>query len=118
MLYRLNAEADLAIIDGETNSDFNVVWGQRNRISEPALAERTAFAVARVYPELGRIATLQQQMPGARLMEPANGWFGNLNLSPSSEGRMPNLLPNFDMKQRAILDQRHLHEDKPTVSKD
>jgi hypothetical protein len=118
MLYRLNAEADLAIIDGETNSDFNVVWGQRNRISEPALAERTAFAVARVYPELGRIATLQQQMPGARLMEPANGWFGNLNLSPSSEGRMPNLLPNFDMKQRAILDQRHPHEDKPTVSKD
>lgn len=117
MLHRLDAEADIAIIDGETSSDFNVVWGQRNRISDPALAERAAFAVTRVYPELGSISDLQQQMPEARLMDPANGWFGNLNLSPSSEGLAPTLAPNFDMKQRAILDQRRPHEHAPRMSK-
>lgn len=118
MLYRLGAEADLAIIDGETNSDFNVVWGQRNRISVPALAERTAFAVTRVYPELGNITALQQQMPVARLMDPNKGWFGNLNLSPSSEGNNATLQANFDIKQRAVLDQRRPHENRPRVSKE
>jgi len=118
MLYRLGAEADLAIIDGETNSDFNVVWGQRNRISAPALAERTAFAVTRVYPELGNITALQQQMPVARLMDPNKGWFGNLNLSPSSEGNNATLQANFDIKQRAVLDQRRPHENRPRVSKE
>lgn len=118
MLYRLGAEADLAIIDGETNSDFNVVWGQRNRISTPALAERTAFAVTRVYPELGNITALQQQMPVARLMNPNNGWFGNLDLSPSSESNISTLQANFDMKQRAVLDQRRPHENRPRVPKE
>jgi hypothetical protein len=117
MLYRLDAEADLAIIDGETENDFNVVWGQRNRISEPALAQRTAFAVSRVYPELGNIADLQGELPSSILMNPANGWFTNLNLSPNADSTAPERTGKFNMKQQALLDQKRPHEQMPELNK-
>lgn len=116
MLYRLGAEADIAIVDGQTNDDFIVIWGQRNRITDPALRERTAFAVSRVYPELGNISELQDNLPSAGLMDPAKGWFGNLDKSRATSSR--SLAPRkFDMKEHAQSDQRQPHEDAPRTNK-
>ena len=84
MLHRLGADSDIAIIDGETNNDFIVTWGQRNRIASNALQDRTVFAVARVYPELGDIDTLAQSLPEPLLMDTTRGWFGNLVLPASA----------------------------------
>ncbi|WP_371193016.1 hypothetical protein [Glaciecola sp. SC05] len=115
MLHRLGAEADVAIIDGQTSNDFNVIWGQRNRISEAALRERTAFAVSRVYPELGNIPALQEQLPPPRLMNPANGWFGNLDISPATNSNVAEQR-TFDLKEQAWLDQKRPHDKAPSTA--
>lgn len=114
MLHRLGAEADIAIIDGQSNDDFTVIWGQRNRISDPALRDRTALAVSKVYPELGNVSLLQSQLPPPRLMDPANGWFGNLSLSSAGDERVIRQR-KFDMDERATLDQRQPHLRAPTL---
>jgi hypothetical protein len=49
MLYRYNIPADTAIVE---DFDAPVQWAVRGRISSPALRNRLAFAVTRIYPEL------------------------------------------------------------------
>lgn len=91
MLYRLDAEADVAIIDGRTADDEAlVVWGQRNRISEDSLEDRTVYAVSRVYPELGNIRTALRALPSPILMTPNKGWFENLEISPVDQNVFSN----------------------------
>lgn len=126
MLYRLDAEADVAIIDGETQSDEPlVVWGQRNRISESSLEDRTVFAVERVYPELGDIRGILQGLKEPILMTPNLGWLENLAISPistkssdafstSDKLRDTPLSPRL-LKQIIEEDSRDIHSGKPTV---
>jgi len=124
MLYRLGAEADVAIIDGRTQSDEPlVVWGQRNRISEDSLEDRTVFAVQSVYPELGNIRNDLRSISPSILMTPNAGWFENLVLS-SPNNRTNDLykLPSRtfsieDKKQRLIDDTRDIHGGKPKMVK-
>ncbi|MFC4699305.1 hypothetical protein ACFO4O_03920 [Glaciecola siphonariae] len=122
MLYRLGAEADLAIIEGEQGNDFNVVWGQRNRISDPDLADRAAFAVARVYPELGNIPALIDALPSPILMDPNKGWFENLTLSAAqetqdaiNEGQKRRAMDAAQMQAQALKDQQQAHTIKLRV---
>lgn len=85
MLYRLDAEADVAIIDGRTSNDEPlVVWGQRNRIREDRLENRIVYAVNRVYPELNDIRGTLRSLPDPVMMTPNQGWFENLNISPQA----------------------------------
>ena len=100
MLYRFDAHADVAIIDGRTASDEPlVVWGQRNRISEDSLEDRTVFAVSRVYPELGNIRPTLQSLPEPLLMQANRGWFENLVLSPVPAGPVTNTVLSRSLEQ-------------------
>jgi hypothetical protein len=85
MLYRLDAEADVAIIDGRTAGDEPlVVWGQRNRIRESSLEDRIVYAVSKAYPELNDIRTTLRSLPESIMMTPNQGWFENLDISPQT----------------------------------
>ncbi|MFT4652509.1 MAG: hypothetical protein ACJA0G_001877 [Kangiellaceae bacterium] len=133
MLYRLDAEADVAIIDGRTSSDEPlVVWGQRNRISESSLQDRTVFAVNKVYPELGNIRDVLQTLPAPVLMIPNQGWFENLQISPLDTTPFTNRSLNrlvggeelrvskaLTSAQKNFLEQeasQHIHMGRPSVS--
>jgi hypothetical protein len=129
MLYRLDAEADLAIVDGRTVSDEPlVVWGQRNRISLDSIEDRTVYAVTRVYPELGDVRQSLRSLPAPILMLPNQGWFENLDISPQAEGAFTrnalNRLIGGDSSKSATLsaaqreqfekqDTRLIHQGKP-----
>ncbi|WP_395343389.1 hypothetical protein PN836_003305 [Ningiella sp. W23] len=125
MLHRLGAQADVAIIDGESAQDFTVTWGQRNRISDPKLTQRAAFAVERVYPELGDVSALQTALPAPVSMTPGSGWFENIDISPVSapqttDPSLPSLDENpFAVKKRrleqAAKDQRRPHDGRPEL---
>lgn len=127
MLYRLDAEADVAIIDGKTQSDEPlVIWGQRNRISEASLEDRTVFAVNRVYPELNDVRTTLRGLSAPILMTPNIGWLENIAISPNSKTatNSVNLLDrkslNTSLSANALKellreDTRDIHQGKPTV---
>ncbi|MDT0594302.1 hypothetical protein [Glaciecola petra] len=122
MLHRLDAEADVAIIDGAIdNSNPSVTWGQRNRVSSPALEDRTVFAVSRVYPELGNVRNIVQTLPLPILMRENEGWLDNLDISPTFENesieetRSP--LKLSELEKRAIIerDRRDIHSGRPNL---
>ncbi|MFT6267627.1 MAG: hypothetical protein ACJAVV_000425 [Alphaproteobacteria bacterium] len=104
MLYRLDAEADLAIIDGRTSSDEPlVVWGQRNRISESSLEDRTVYALSRVYPELDDVRVVLRSLPVPVLMAPNLGWFENLEISPEDTNPFGNSALNRLINREVVL---------------
>lgn len=86
MKYRLNASSDVALITRNDNPEFIVSWGQRDRFNLESVQDRVRFAVERVLPELGSVASIQQQLPAPILMDPSKSWFDNIALSrtPSS----------------------------------
>lgn len=120
MLYRLGADADVAIIDGELPSgDPLVVWGQRNRISEPSLEDRTVFAVNRVYPELDDVRNKLRALKSPQLMTANRGWFENLDLSNNPQRLNSNRLSvpySLEyIKQRSLADSQDIHQGKPKL---
>lgn len=129
MLYRLESEADVAIIDGTTADDepLLVVWGQRNRISLPSLEDRTVFAVNRVYPELNDVRTTLRDLPSPILMTPNQGWLENLEISPSADGLQSNTRSRSNdvkikfsknqLQQLLQRDSKYIHDGKPIVLK-
>jgi hypothetical protein len=124
MLYRLGSEADVAIIDGRTNSDEPlVVWGQRNRITQGSLEDRTVFTVSRVYPELGNIRNTLRSLNSPILMTPNQGWFENLEISPvapgtnavSSRAKQARKFSRQEIEQRVFSDTRFIHDGRPDL---
>ena len=77
MAYRLGVEADVAIISLNNNPDFNVQWGQRNRITEPQMRDRTRFIVNSIFPNINVDAALDA-MPASQNMLRNVSWFDNL----------------------------------------
>ena len=77
MAYRLGVEADVAIISLNNNPDFNVQWGQRNRITEPQMRDRTRFIVNSIFPNINVDAALDV-MPASQNMLRNVSWFDNL----------------------------------------
>lgn len=124
MLHRLDSEADIAIIDGAIeNNNPIVTWGQRNRISSPALEDRTVFAVSRVYPELGNVRNIIQTLPLPILMEANQGWLDNLAISPTFQTNGLNQLNKINgLKESEELeiirqDSRDIHAGRPSLDK-
>lgn len=122
MLHRLDAEADVAIIDGAIeNSNPLVTWGQRNRISSPALEDRTVFAVSRVYPELGNVRNIMQTLPLPILMRGNEGWLDNLDISPTFQSdNLKKVTPPVKLtesEKQAIIekDSRDIHAGRPKL---
>ncbi len=120
MLYRLDAEADIAIIDGRTpgpDDEPLVVWGQRNRISDLSLENRTVYAVERLYPEVGNVRAILRSLKEPILMTPNKGWFENILLSnPTQDNfveRMERVTLTAEEKKRLeIQDNKYPHAHK------
>jgi len=119
MLYRLDAEADVAISDSESIDDYGVSWGQRNRISDESLADRAVFVVNRVYPELQDVRSQLADLPGPIFMDTSEGWFDNIDISPANTGSVESrkqVLNKSAMKARFKFDDMYdLHLGKPTT---
>ena len=82
MLYRLNVNADDAIISTENNEALNVTWGQRDRVNHPSLQLRVKEVVNNIFPELD-VEAIQATLPSPILMTPNVDWFSNIQLSAS-----------------------------------
>lgn len=79
MLYRMQVNADVAVVPSDS-ANFEVVWGQRDRISEPALQPRVRAVVEQILPQLN-VANIQASLPAPLLMTPGLSWNENLNLA-------------------------------------
>ncbi|UAA40335.1 hypothetical protein KIH87_08380 [Paraneptunicella aestuarii] len=77
MLYRLGVSADVAVIDVDNNPDFDVHWGQRNRINDATLESRTDYVVRTIFPEVSP-AQLLADLPQQENMVRGVSWFDNL----------------------------------------
>lgn len=120
MAYRFGAEADTAVMKViSDNPDLIVTWGQRSRINDPKLLERTRYVVNNVYPALNASA-IQPTLPEAKFMTPGLSWQENLNLNgeraargaASSEFGKDGQLPWY------MLHSMHKHRLQPKMPKE
>lgn len=84
MAYRLNAQADVALITRQNNPSFIVSWGQRNRFNDPSLQDRVVFTIESVLPSLDP-ELIQQSLPEPILMDPNKTWFENIQLNAAQQ---------------------------------
>ncbi|MDM7860773.1 hypothetical protein QTP81_09200 [Alteromonas sp. ASW11-36] len=73
MIYRLEAGADVGIVEVVDNPELIITWGQRNRINEPALRDRLRFTVESILPELDFDA-IQTTLPEPELLDSTKSW--------------------------------------------
>jgi hypothetical protein len=83
MLYRLGVSADVGVISSIDNSNAAVTWGQRNRINETSLLQRTAFVVNNILPTLDT-DEIQATLPSPELMPAGESWYNTLILNDES----------------------------------
>ncbi len=108
VLLTLDMDRDVAVttrptVPQPTGADYVVVWGQRNRVADPAVRERARLVAHRLLPE----AFLDERidaLPPPRQMVPGRSWTDNLALSAS--GR---LLP-LDLSSRRDADEAGFEE--------
>jgi len=112
MAYRLDVYGDVAVISRNNNPNFNVQWGQRNRIAEPQFRDRTRFIVNSIFPNIDVDAAINN-MPAAQNMIRNVSWFDNLDLSTNgsaqrAQGSQP---PDMLVRPRSEADLRlHIHD--------
>ncbi|MFC3121784.1 hypothetical protein [Agaribacter flavus] len=110
MLHRLGAGADVAILSDVDNDQRLITWGQRNRVSDPALADRVEFAVSRVYPELVNVRALIQQLPEEQTLPSGVSWFDAVDLSQTGNSvQEVNKMSKAEKHRRMELDTRRPH---------
>ncbi|TRY30186.1 hypothetical protein [Aliiglaciecola sp. M165] len=87
MVYRLDAQADTAIIELDEELTYPVSWGQRNRVNLPAIQPRTAVVVEQILPQLDA-QQIQQSLPGVTQFTPGVGYFEQIDLSNQQKGNV------------------------------
>lgn len=111
MAYRFNALADTAIMSKENNPDFDVTWGQRNRIMDPDIQPRTLYTVENIYPEIPAREIIAgfsapQNMPAG------TSWFDNLVI----DGQRQKSGASRDITQGLVREHLHpLHTGRPGI---
>lgn len=112
MLYRLGVSADVAVTGlGDTN--FQVVWGQRDRISEAKMLPRIRTVINDILPELD-VDTIHATFPDPLLMTPGRDWFDNIVLSPEQTAlNIQRSRPAPLKLTREPVLQGHQHRDMP-----
>lgn len=113
MLYRLGASADVAITDD--SEDFSITWGQRDRISDPSIANRVEFVVSRVYPELANPRGLINNLPEEQTLPVGADWVSSVDLSSNTnslaEKSPESSLSKAEKEYRKRMDIRPPHLD-------
>ena len=97
MGYRYGMSMDVAITDSPpdaTGSTIMVSWGQRGRIGSEHMAERAAFTIEEIMPELDG-AAIVENFPEPTPMRVGESWIDNLTLSSArlDEQRPPMMRP-------------------------
>jgi hypothetical protein len=73
--------------DSNSCGDYIVAWGQRNRISDPAVQARSMLAVRQLLPERAdAIEDVLSNIPAPTLMTSGLNWCDNINLTSSPTG--------------------------------
>ena len=121
MAYRLGVQADVAVISRNNNPNFNVQWGQRNRIAEPQLRDRTRFIVNSIFPNIDVDAAINN-MPVAQNMIRNVSWFDNLDLSSNGapqSAQPPAMLvrPRSEAELRLHIHDGHWQRPKDITAK-
>lgn len=90
MYHSYGISRDVAVTnfpDSNSCADYLVSWGQRNRISDPAVQARSLLAVEELLPEsLAAVTNSLSNMPVAVQMAPGVNWCDNINLTASETG--------------------------------
>ena len=87
MQNRFNVFRDVAITNKPTGtdisgSDYIVTWGQRGRIGEEKIKQRTLFSASRILPEFDSVSALQN-ISAPINMEQGKNWIESLTISPT-----------------------------------
>jgi hypothetical protein len=114
MQYRLGASADLGIVNTQSNSEFLVTWGQRDRFNHSTIQARTRFTVANILPELGNITALQAELPAPILLRPNVSWFSNIDLRENAESQHSIDVP-YRFKRTSTIEEINLHLGRPAL---
>lgn len=114
MQYRLGASADLGIVNTQSNPDFLVTWGQRDRFNHSTIQARTRFTVANILPDLGDIAALQAELPDPIQLRRNVSWFANIDLRENVESQNSIQIP-YRFERTLAIDEMNLHVGRPTL---
>jgi hypothetical protein len=114
MQYRLNASADIGIVNTQNNANFLVTWGQRDRFNHSTIQERTRFTVEKILPDLGDIAALQAELPTSTQLRSNVSWFDNVDLRENVQGQNAIQVP-YRLETTSIIDETNRHIGKPTL---
>ncbi|MEW9796982.1 hypothetical protein [Alteromonas sp. CYL-A6] len=89
MLYRLGVSADDAYFTRETaiQRNYDITWGQRNRISVPDVTQRAIFALERILPSLNAEQAAESLLPPVALPT-GESWFDTVSLAAESAGQV------------------------------
>lgn len=109
MAYRFGAESDVAVLSRVNNPEFVVTWGQRHRINDPKLIERTKYTVENILPSLDADA-IQATFNSPQLMTPGVSWFDNLIGSDKAGNiKQSGAVRAEDIQQYLRYPHMHLH---------
>lgn len=115
MAYRFGAEADTAVMKVRNeNPDLIVTWGQRSRINDPSLLNRTRQVVRNIYPDLD-VDAIQPTLPAAQELRAGETWEANLNLEDSAERANKHPLRRSPAEQFPAHMQHYLHQGRPVI---
>lgn len=90
MYYSYGISRDVAVTNLPNSNfceDYVVAWGQRNRISDPAILARSMLVIEQILPE--RAAVIEDalaNLPAPSPMTPGVNWCDNINLTSSPTG--------------------------------
>ncbi|MCG7530593.1 hypothetical protein MHM98_04370 [Psychrobium sp. MM17-31] len=92
MSARYGIERDEAVTSPrhQTDSSLSYIlsWGQRGRITDPAVMPRSKYVFDLIFPELDSDA-IYAALPAPRTLKPGLSWFDVLDLSESKTGPLP-----------------------------
>lgn len=114
MQYRLNASADIGIVNTQNNANFLVTWGQRDRFNQSTIQERTRFTVENILPELGDIAALQDGLPASTQLRSNVSWFDNVDLREKVQSQNAIQVP-YRLDTTLLIDEANRHIGRPTL---
>ncbi len=84
MLFNFGVDRDVAITNRPADnfcSQYIVTWGQRNRVTDPAVINRSIFSVEEILPEISnQVELVLRAQDPPTLMTPGRDWCENIQL--------------------------------------
>ncbi len=105
MKYHFDAELDIAFSDNLDGSlvcnDYQVAWGQRNRIATALVLPRAEYAAAQLLPDIDWVTFFDTRV-GTTIQMAGGGWCENLNLATTATAASRTRVP-LNEKGEALM---------------